>query len=90
MEQSCVLSLFFRSNTQVPFHIMDNGKKVWAPDLVQGFILGEVTDFGTDEIEVQPLDGSKTIKASFDSVYPAEDDDNKNVEDNCKRHWHCM
>lgn len=69
---------------------MDNGKKVWAPDLVQGFILGEVTDFGTDEIEVQPLDGSKTIKASFDSVYPAEDDDNKNVEDNCKRHWHCM
>jgi len=62
---------------------MDHGKKVWAPDMVQGFILGEVTDFGTDEIEVQPLDGSKTIKAPFDSVYPAEDDDSLAVEDNC-------
>jgi hypothetical protein len=36
---------------------MDQGKKVWAPDLVQGFILGEIVDFGTDVIMIQPLTG---------------------------------
>jgi myosin-6 len=62
---------------------MDNGKRVWAPDLVKGFILGEVSDFGTDTITVQPLDGSKTIEAPFDAVYPAEEEGAKDVEDNC-------
>ena len=26
---------------------MDNGKRVWAPDIAEGFIIGEVCDFGT-------------------------------------------
>ncbi len=38
---------------------MDHGKHVWAPDIKEGFILGEISDFGTDTISVQPLDGSK-------------------------------
>jgi len=62
---------------------MDHGKKVWAPDLRDGFILGEISDFGTDTIDVQPLNGGKVIAAPYDAVYPAEEDDNKDAEDNC-------
>lgn len=62
---------------------MDHGKKVWAPDLRDGFILGEISDFGTDTIDVQPLNGGKIVSAPYDAVYPAEDDDNKDAEDNC-------
>jgi len=62
---------------------MDQGRKVWAPDLKEGFILGEISDFGTDTITVQPLDGGKTIEAPYDAVYPAEDEEAKTVDDNC-------
>jgi len=62
---------------------MDQGRKVWAPDLNEGFILGEISDFATDTIMVQPLNGGKIIEAPYDSVYPAEEDDDKDVEDNC-------
>ena len=62
---------------------MDHGKKVWAPDLRDGFILGEISDFGTDTIDVQPLNGGKVIAAPYDAVYPAEEDDDKDAEDNC-------
>jgi len=62
---------------------MDQGKKVWAPDLKEGFILGEICDFGTDTLTVQPLDGGKSIEAPYDAVYPAEEEDSKPVADNC-------
>jgi hypothetical protein len=42
---------------------MDQGKKVWAPDLIHGFILGEIVDFGTDVIMIQPLTGG-AVRAS--------------------------
>jgi myosin VI len=49
---------------------MDQGKKVWAPDLKEGFILGEISDFGTDTITVQPLDGSKVpLHPSLDDFF---------------------
>ena len=38
---------------------MDQGRKVWAPDVKEGFILGEISDFGADTLSVQPLDGGK-------------------------------
>jgi myosin-6 len=62
---------------------MDNGKRVWAPDIAEGFIIGEVCDFGTDTITVQPMDGSKTVEAPFDSVFPAEEEGSTHVDDNC-------
>eukprot|EP00039_Didymoeca_costata_P018027 m.331854 g.331854 ORF g.331854 m.331854 type:complete len:1228 (+) comp16805_c0_seq1:138-3821(+) len=62
---------------------MDHGKKVWAPELKEGFILGEISDFGTDVICVQPLNGGKIIEAPYDSVYPAEEEGSKDVDDNC-------
>jgi len=62
---------------------MDQGKKVWAPHLTEGFILGEICDMGADTLTVQPLDGSKATSASYDDVYPAEDGKLKAVADNC-------
>lgn len=62
---------------------MDHGKKVWAPHFKEGFVMGEICDFGTDIISVQPLDGSKVVEAAYDSVYPAEPDDSPDVTDNC-------
>eukprot|EP00041_Stephanoeca_diplocostata_P021487 m.501100 g.501100 ORF g.501100 m.501100 type:complete len:1220 (-) comp21837_c1_seq3:181-3840(-) len=62
---------------------MDHGKKVWAPHFKEGFVMGEICDFGTDVISVQPLDGSKVVEAAYDSVYPAEPDDSPDVSDNC-------
>ena len=62
---------------------MDHGRKVWAPDMNEGFQLGEICDFGTDTISVQPLSGGKIVEAAYDAVYPAEDDDAKPVDDNC-------
>lgn len=38
---------------------MDQGRKVWAPDVKDGFILGEISDFGADTLSVQPLNGGK-------------------------------
>lgn len=62
---------------------MDQGKKVWAPDLIEGFVLGEISDFGTDVICVQPLNGGKIIEAPYDAVYPSEEEDSPDVDDNC-------
>ena len=45
---------------------MDQGRKVWAPDVKDGFILGEIADFGADTLTVQPLDGGK-VSLNFSS-----------------------
>ncbi len=49
--------------TEVAWAVMDQGRKVWAPDLNEGFQIGEICDFGTDTISVQPLSGGKIIEA---------------------------
>jgi myosin-6 len=59
-------------------------QKVWVPDVHKGFILGRVVDLGTEEITVLPIEqGLKEIRCLYDRVYPAEEDDNKDVDDNC-------
>eukprot|EP00040_Diaphanoeca_grandis_P029379 m.172059 g.172059 ORF g.172059 m.172059 type:complete len:1230 (+) comp31666_c7_seq6:107-3796(+) len=62
---------------------MDHGKKVWCPHLQNGFQLGEICDFQTDTISVQPLDGGKVVDAPYDAIYPAEEDGAAYVADNC-------
>lgn len=69
---------------------MESGKKVWAPDLKDGFVLGEITDFGTDVLTVQPLNGAKPVEAPYDAVYPSEDEDAKPVDDNCEFEMCCV
>ena len=63
-------------------------EKVWVGDPLAGFILGRTVDIGQDGPVVQPLDRARPpVQASYDntglSVYPAEDDEKKEVDDNC-------
>uniref|UniRef100_A0A7I4XXY4 Myosin heavy chain 95F n=2 Tax=Haemonchus contortus TaxID=6289 RepID=A0A7I4XXY4_HAECO len=61
----------------------DFGRQVWAPDAKEGYVLGTLDDIGTEEITVVRKDGQGQIKASYDEVFPAEDDPKKTVDDNC-------
>uniref|UniRef100_A0A914W843 Uncharacterized protein n=1 Tax=Plectus sambesii TaxID=2011161 RepID=A0A914W843_9BILA len=62
------------------------GRKVWAPDPLNGFFLGRIVDIGADSILVAAVNDSRSqpISASYDAVFPAEDDERKDVDDNCK------
>jgi myosin-6 len=63
--------------------IMDR-EKVWVPDPDEGFVLGQIVDLTEEGALVQPLARSKKpIEASFDRLYPTEDNDTKDVDDNC-------
>ncbi|KAF7704315.1 myosin VIb [Silurus meridionalis] len=63
---------------------MDDGKPVWAPHPTDGFQLGMIVDIGADTLTIEPLGHrGKTFLASISQVFPAEDDVNKHVEDNC-------
>ncbi|XP_051908625.1 unconventional myosin-VI-like isoform X2 [Hippocampus zosterae] len=63
---------------------MEDGKAVWAPHPVDGFQLGTIVDIGADSLTVQPLKrDAKTFVAAVSQVFPAEDDVDKHVEDNC-------
>jgi len=43
---------------------MDGGKKVWAPDIVEGYQLGVIVDVGTDTLTVQPLNAPQKVYQS--------------------------
>jgi len=61
-----------------------DGKRFWVADSENGFKLGKLVDIGADLWVVEPFSTpGKTISASPDSVYPCEEYDNKDVDDNC-------
>ncbi|XP_056283447.1 myosin VIa isoform X5 [Pseudoliparis swirei] len=63
---------------------MEDGKPVWAPHPADGFQLGTIVDIGADSLSIEPLkQKGKTFLAAVNQVFPAEDDVNKHVEDNC-------
>ncbi|XP_063079267.1 myosin VIa isoform X2 [Engraulis encrasicolus] len=63
---------------------MEDGKPVWAPHPLEGFQLGSIVDIGADSLTIEPLkQKGKTFLAPVNQVFPAEDDPNKHVEDNC-------
>uniref|UniRef100_A0A9J8AW14 Unconventional myosin-VI n=1 Tax=Cyprinus carpio carpio TaxID=630221 RepID=A0A9J8AW14_CYPCA len=63
---------------------MDDGKPVWAPHPTDGFQLGRIIDISADSLTIEPLNQrGKNFQASVNQVFPAEDDVNKHVEDNC-------
>uniref|UniRef100_A0A674EG95 Unconventional myosin-VI n=1 Tax=Salmo trutta TaxID=8032 RepID=A0A674EG95_SALTR len=63
---------------------MEDGKPVWAPHPGDGFQLGTIVDIGADSLTIEPLkQGQKSFTAQLNQVFPAEDDVNKHVEDNC-------
>ncbi|XP_075964129.1 myosin VIb isoform X6 [Anarhichas minor] len=63
---------------------MEDGKPVWAPHPADGFQLGMIVDIGADALTIEPLNQKgKTFLASMSQVFPAEDDVDKYVDDNC-------
>uniref|UniRef100_A0A8B9LDC8 Unconventional myosin-VI n=1 Tax=Astyanax mexicanus TaxID=7994 RepID=A0A8B9LDC8_ASTMX len=63
---------------------MEDGKPVWAPHPIDGFQLGTIVDIGADSLTIEPLkERGKPFLAPVNQVFPAEDDVNKHVEDNC-------
>uniref|UniRef100_A0A671US78 Unconventional myosin-VI n=1 Tax=Sparus aurata TaxID=8175 RepID=A0A671US78_SPAAU len=63
---------------------MEDGKPVWAPHPSDGFQLGTIVDIGADSLTIEPLkQKGKTFVAAINQVFPAEEDVNKQVEDNC-------
>lgn len=63
---------------------MDGGKKVWVPHPTEGFKLGRIVDIGSDDITIEPFDAPGTaIHSVYDRTFPAEEYDNKDVDDNC-------
>jgi len=68
---------------------MDEGRNVWVPDPVHGYIIGCIKDIGTDTITVEPrCDAGKTVTAPYAQVFVSEEYEDKDVEDNCK--FHCI
>ncbi|XP_071438694.1 myosin heavy chain 95F isoform X2 [Hetaerina americana] len=63
---------------------MENSK-VWVSDPADGFILGRIVDINcNDEVTINPIDWkSRSIVCALDRVYPAGDDIDKDVDDNC-------
>ena len=58
--------------------------KVWVGDPKEGFILGNIVEIGDEGPVVQPREKKLScITTSYDLLYPAEDDDRKEVDDNC-------
>ena len=58
--------------------------KVWVGDPKAGFVLGNIVEIGDEGPIVQPHDRSLPVRmTSYDMLYPAEDDDRKEVDDNC-------
>ena len=58
--------------------------KVWVGDPRHGFVLGNIVEIGEEGPVVQPRDRGLTPRtASYDQLYPAEDSDTKEVDDNC-------
>jgi myosin-6 len=60
-------------------------QKVWVPDPEHGFVQGRILDLGMDEATVAPVEkGRNNFTCGLDRVYPAEEDENKEVDDNCE------
>ncbi|XP_049829322.1 myosin heavy chain 95F isoform X2 [Schistocerca gregaria] len=60
-------------------------QKVWVPDPVEGFILGQIIDLGySGQATVLPFDSKHSKQTcSLDRIHYAEDNDSKEVDDNC-------
>ncbi|KAI1728643.1 myosin head (motor domain) domain-containing protein [Ditylenchus destructor] len=60
-----------------------HGRLVYVPDKVEGYTLGRVLDIGADTITIKLLQNSNTVRAPYSEILPAEEDQKKDVDDNC-------
>uniref|UniRef100_A0A7E4VJX7 Myosin motor domain-containing protein n=1 Tax=Panagrellus redivivus TaxID=6233 RepID=A0A7E4VJX7_PANRE len=72
------------SVTDAPSDIVaaELGRAVYVPDSVDGYRLGELADANAESLRVAFPDGS-SVNVPHDSVLPAEDDQEKEVDDSC-------
>ncbi|VDK79508.1 unnamed protein product [Litomosoides sigmodontis] len=56
---------------------------VWAPDPKDGYKLCVLRDIGSETMSVEPIGGGSMVSARYDEIFPAEEDQKKNVDDNC-------
>jgi myosin-6 len=62
-----------------------SSQRVWVSSPGSGFITGEIVDLGSDRVTVSIREGSKNVQKDvpYESVFPAEEDDRADYEDNC-------
>ncbi|CAF0806431.1 unnamed protein product [Adineta steineri] len=61
---------------------LNGNKSIWVRDSEHGFLLGKISDIGSDNLTVQLIDNRKTLVVLYDSVFQTEEYD-KDVDDNC-------
>lgn len=58
---------------------------VWARDLVEGFVLGRITELSEDGAEVSPLDSKYDKRIlPFSDIFRAYLEKDKDYADNCE------
>ena len=62
---------------------IDFGKLVYVPHELDGFQLGKLRDIKSNGLLVELLDNGKTIQVAHDEVFPADDNQRSDVNDNC-------
>ncbi|KAE9550793.1 hypothetical protein FO519_005996 [Halicephalobus sp. NKZ332] len=62
---------------------IDFGKLVYVPHDLDGFQLGKLRDIKSDGLLVELLESGKTVQISHDQVFPADDNQRSDVNDNC-------
>ncbi|CAI8049871.1 Unconventional myosin-VI, partial [Geodia barretti] len=82
-KESAVLWAAIKEQLQGVEGAMDGGQRVWAPHPDEGYQLGLIVDVSTDTLTVDPLQGGKSVVASYDEVFPAADEGAPDVDDNC-------
>lgn len=63
---------------------IDFGKLVYVPHEIDGFQLGKLVDIRSDGLAVEVLGTQDIIKVDHDEVFPADDNQRTDVDDNCK------
>ena len=70
--------------SQAPQGGLEGLEKVWVADSSGSFVLGRIVELGEDGPTVQPNDERlPALTAGYDQVYPAEENEKKEVDDNC-------
>ena len=63
---------------------MMDKEKVWVSDPHNGFVLGRIVDLTKEGALIERITGKKhESTVSFEQIYPCEEDDQKDVDDNC-------
>uniref|UniRef100_A0AC35FWW9 Myosin motor domain-containing protein n=1 Tax=Panagrolaimus sp. PS1159 TaxID=55785 RepID=A0AC35FWW9_9BILA len=62
---------------------IDFGKLVYIPHEISGFQLGKLVDIRSDGLAVELLGTQDVVKVNHDEVFPAEDNQRSDVDDNC-------